>query len=375
MTDSVAPGIAAVDVAKAFPHRAGLRSLWRGATPENCRWALQGVSFELNSGEALGVVGENGAGKSTLLRLAAGLTKPTSGSMKRFGETAGLLDLSAGLVDQWTGEENARAALLLQGVVADELAERIEQVRRFAELSRHWEEPLRTYSAGMRLRLGYGLAISGAPDLFIADEILAVGDEAFARKCSLHVTEFLAGGGTLLLASHNLYQVEKLCQKAVWLREGRVAAMGSAIDVTRAYREFVESREAAVANQSPAAEMPNGRLRTRSGTDGEGIFFGEPVQLDVDVHGLTAGSFSLEILQSTGQLVSRLPVPGSGRIEIEAETLLPGLYGFYLREEKGTLCSSTEIRIVGERRELGTVLLPHSWGPDGARGPAGSSGL
>ena len=356
-------GIEAVDVSKAFPHRAGLRSLWWGATAGNRRTALQDVSFELRAGEALGVVGENGAGKSTLLRIAAGLSQPTTGSVQRRGRVASLLDLAAGLVDQWTGEENARAALLLQGVGTKALPERIEEVRQFAELARHWKEPLRTYSAGMRLRLGYGLAISGSPDVFIADEILAVGDEAFARKCSLHVTEFLAGGGTLLLASHNLYQVEKLCQQAIWLREGQVAALGSAGDVTRAYREFVERREAGVAEENAPTSMPNGRICPEPRAGAEGFSFNEPWSVRVDLAGLEAGSFAVELLRHTGQLVSRLPVPGSGVLEVERETLLPGRYGVYLRDGEGDLFGSAEIRILGQRRELGTVVLPHSWGP------------
>lgn len=360
----VAPaGIEAVAVTKAFPLQAGLRSLWRGATADNRRLALQDVSFDLRPGEALGVVGENGAGKSTLLRLAAGLSQPTSGVMLRRGAVACLLDLSAGLVDQWTGAENARAALLLQGVAADLLEERVEEVRRFAELPRHWTEPLRTYSAGMRLRLGYGLAISGHPDVFVADEILAVGDESFARKCSLHVTEFLAGGGTMLLASHNLYQVEKLCQKAIWLNQGRVEAAGQAADVTGAYREFFEARETDPAAQGPGPGMPNGRLCPVSGPAEGEISFAEPLEVRIDLAGLAGESFELAVLRHTGQLIARLAVPGSGALEIAAETLLPGSYSLQLRDGDGALCSTSEVRIVGERRELGTVLLDHSWGP------------
>lgn len=363
MTQSMHAGIEAVDVGKAFPHRAGLRSLWRGATEGNRRIALQDISFLLGPGQALGVIGENGAGKSTLLRLAAGLTQPTSGRIERRGKVACLLDLSAGLVDQWTGEENARAGLLLQGVRAEVLEDRVEEVRCFAELTRHWAEPLRTYSAGMRLRLGYGLAISGHPDVFIADEILAVGDEAFARKCSLHVTEFLSGGGTLLLASHNLYQVEKLCQKAIWIHRGRVEAAGRAADVTRAYREFGEASEAATAAQDLPVGLPNGRVCPVPGRGVEGFSFGAPLRVEIDAAGLVGPSFALEIRRHTGQLVSRLPVPGSGSLEIEGHTLLPGTYGLRLCDEDGALCGSADVQIAGERRELGTVLLEHVWGP------------
>ena len=363
MTGVAPAGIEAVAVTKAFPLRAGLRSLWRGATEDNRRLALHDVSFDLGPGQALGVVGENGAGKSTLLRLAAGLSQPTSGSMQRRGMVACLLDLSAGLVDQWTGEENARAALLLQGISGDLLEDRIAEVRRFAELPRHWTEPLRTYSAGMRLRLGYGLAISGHPEVFVADEILAVGDEAFARKCSLHVTEFLAGGGTMLLASHNLYQVEKLCQKAIWLNQGRVEAAGRAADVTRAYREFVEARETDSAAGGTSPVMPNGRLCLVSAAEGGEISFADPVAVQVDLSGLAGASFGIEVRRHTGQLIARLSIPASGALEIAPETLLPGSYSLHLRDADGALHSTSDVRILGERRELGTVLLNHSWGP------------
>jgi lipopolysaccharide transport system ATP-binding protein len=349
---------------KAFAQRAGLRSFWRGAIGPGARYALDDVSFTLARGEALGVIGHNGAGKSTLLRLVAGLTQPTRGRMETSGRLACLLDLSAGLVEEWSGEENARAGLRLQGVAAAEIPARLEEVRDFAELGRHWHEALRTWSAGMRLRLGYSLAIAGDPEIFVVDEVLAVGDEGFARKCSLHVSGFLEHGGTLVLASHNLYQVEKLCGSALWLNGGRVEARGISRDVTAAYRDWVEARA------KPGKDLPTtslageGRLRLvghprdRSTVE---LRFEEPLCLRVDVAGLGTEDLALEVCRQNGALVSTIELPGTGELEIEGGQLLPGGYRIQLVETGGEVLEVAELRVVGDRRELGTIYLEHEW--------------
>ena len=162
----------------------------------------------------------------------------------------------------------------------------------------------------------------------------------------------------MLLASHNLYQVEKLCQKAIWLNRGRVEAAGRAADVTRAYREFVEARETDSAASGTSPVMPNGRLRLVCE-----ISFAGPVAVQVDLSGLAGASFGIEVRRHTGQLIARLSIPASGALEIAAETLLPGSYSLHLRDAEGALHSTSDVRILGERRELGTVLLSHSWGP------------
>lgn len=349
---------------KAFPQRAGLRSFWKGAIGPGARFAVDDVSFILTRGEALGVIGANGAGKSTLLRLIAGLTRPTRGHIETSGRLACLLDLSAGLVAEWSGAENAVAGLRLQGVGAAEVPARLDEVREFAELGRHWHEALRTWSAGMRLRLGYALAIAGDPEVFVVDEILAVGDEAFARKCSLHVSGFLERGGTLVLASHNLYQVEKLCRSALWLSGGRVAASGTSRDVTGAYREWVDAR-ASFAPPVPAASPGgDGRLRLvgqpRTGVTVE-VSFAEPVRLHIDATGLAADGLLLEVRRPSGALVAAIDLPGSGELEIEGSRLLPGGYRLHLVGPGGEVLDVTEIRVIGDRRELGSVYLEHEW--------------
>ncbi|MEO2166682.1 MAG: ABC transporter ATP-binding protein [bacterium] len=359
------PGIVRAEaLGKAFPQRTGLRSFWRGAVGPGARFALDDVSFKLQRGEALGVIGHNGAGKSTLLRLVAGLTRPTRGHVETSGRLACLLDLSAGLVEEWSGEENARAGLRLQGAAAADVSARLEEIRDFAELGRPWNEALRTWSAGMRLRLGYALAIAGDPEIFVVDEILAVGDEAFARKCSLHVSAFLERGGTLVLASHNLYQIEKLCRSAIWLNGGRVEASGVSGDVTAAYREWVEAR----AKPSPPAPSTStggtGRLclvgHPRTGGMVE-LRFAEPLRLRVDAAGLEARGLVLQVCRRSGALVSTIELPGSGALEIEGGRLLPGGYRIQLVDAGGEVLDAAELRVVGDRRELGTIYLEHAW--------------
>lgn len=358
----------AESICKAFPQRAGLRSLFSGARATDCRLALEGVSFDVEKGSALGVVGQNGAGKSTLLRVMAGLTKPTRGKVARRGRTACLLDLAAGLVDEWSGIENARAGLRLQGVENIRIEERLDEVDDFAELGRHWREPVRTYSAGMRLRLGYAIAVSGRPEIFLVDEILAVGDEAFARKCSLHVSNFLDQGGTLLLASHNLYQVEKLCSRAIWLHQGRVRDLGESREVTGAYREWVEALdcEPSVA-RAPAMTGP-GRIRLigpHVSSEAMEFPFAAEVEAAIDARGLEAADLAVEVRRHTGELVSRVSVPGSGRLALEGSNLLPGSYRMCLvagTDQVGV----ADLRLVGDRRELGSVFLEHGWSQRGA---------
>lgn len=348
---------------KLFPRVAGLRSFWSGAAPRNARWALRDVSFELAAGEALGVVGHNGAGKSTLLRLVSGLSRPSRGSVAAHGRLACLLDLGAGLIDEWTGEENARAGLRLQGMHAEVMDQAVEGARAFAEIGAHWDAPLRTWSAGMRLRLAYAIAIAGDPEVFVVDEILAVGDEAFARKCSLHVSEFLAGGGTLLLASHNLYQVEKLCSRAIWLAGGEVRASGASGEVVRAYRESVAARAEVPSAGEELPAVAAGRLVVH-GQDRAAdarIAFDEPLSIEVRA-GVPGEGGVLEVHRQEGGLVGRIEVPTSGTVRIESASLLPGGYSLSLRSRADEVVGRAAVRVSGDRRELGTVFLEHRWG-------------
>jgi lipopolysaccharide transport system ATP-binding protein len=205
--------------------------------------ALSGVSFALRRGAALGLIGENGAGKSTLLKIVAGTTQATSGSVERHGVVASILELGMGFHPDFTGRENARMNAALLGLNGPAIRRRLPEIRDFAELGDFFDRPVRTYSSGMALRLAFSVATHADADVLIVDEALAVGDGYFQKKSVDRITEFHRRGGTLLFCSHALYYVALLCDQAIWLKNGVVAAQGPALPVVRAYEAFLQEKE------------------------------------------------------------------------------------------------------------------------------------
>jgi ABC-type polysaccharide/polyol phosphate transport system ATPase subunit len=226
--------------------------------------ALSEVSFELPAGGALGVIGENGAGKSTLLKIVAGTTHATEGTVEREGVAASILELGMGFHPEFTGRENARMNAALLGLTGPELRRRLPEIREFAELGEFFDRPVRTYSSGMALRLAFAVATHVEADVLIVDEALAVGDGYFQKKSIDRITAFHRRGGTLLFCSHALYYVALLCDRAIWLREGRVAAEGPALSVVRSYEAFLQERERRFSTaEPPASAATNGRRLAR----------------------------------------------------------------------------------------------------------------
>jgi lipopolysaccharide transport system ATP-binding protein len=192
--------------------------------------ALDDVSFELARGEALAIVGQNGAGKTTLLKVLSGLLKPDAGEVRLHGTVGALLELGTGLHPLLTGNENIQLGSALRGLTKSQATALHERVVEFAELGEFIDAPLQSYSAGMRARLAFALAAHLEPDILLVDEVLAVGDAAFQRKCVNHIKAFLARGGALLLVSHNTHQVQSICDRGLFLDRGRVAFRGNAVE-------------------------------------------------------------------------------------------------------------------------------------------------
>src|SRR6476661_6976181 len=224
--------------------------------------ALTDVYFELARGGALGLIGENGAGKSTLLKIVAGTTQPTSGSVERRGVVASILELGMGFHPEFTGRENARMNAALLGLTGPQIRARLPEIRDFAELADFFDRPVRTYSSGMALRLAFAVATHADADILIVDEALAVGDGYFQKKSIDRITDFQKAGGTLLFCSHALYYVALLCDQAIWLKQGMVAAAGPALNVVRAYEMFLQEKERErlpEADRAPVTAVTNGR--------------------------------------------------------------------------------------------------------------------
>jgi ABC-type polysaccharide/polyol phosphate transport system ATPase subunit len=232
-----------VDVGKAFRRFEQkpflLREILKRVTLRHERprdfWPLRHVSFDIHRGETVGVVGQNGSGKSTLLRLIAGAAYPTEGHIAVRGRIAPLLALGAGFQPDMTGRECVEINATALGLSKGEIAERLDEIVRFAEVPDFIDTPVRYYSSGMLARLGFSVAVHTDPDLLLVDEVLAVGDHAFQEKCIARIEELRRGGVTIFFVSHDDSIVKKLCDRVLWLKDGRLAKDGAADEVLAAY--------------------------------------------------------------------------------------------------------------------------------------------
>jgi ABC-type polysaccharide/polyol phosphate transport system ATPase subunit len=232
-------------------------SLITDLRPDQTFTALDGVSFEVPAGTTFGVIGENGSGKSTLLKLLAGITKPTRGALRVDGRISALIELGAGFHPEISGRENVAINGIMLGLSRREVDERFDDIVDFAELREFIDAPVKTYSSGMYMRLGFSVAIHVDPDVLLIDEVLAVGDEAFTRKCLDKIGEFHRRGKTIVLVTHSLGLVEKMCDEAMWLRHGRKADIGDPKRVVDAYLTYVAGgEEALLAHAASPAPAP-----------------------------------------------------------------------------------------------------------------------
>jgi len=239
-------------------------------------WALQGVSFQLRRGEVLGIVGRNGAGKSTLLQLICGTLQPTHGHIEVRGRIAALLELGAGFNPEFTGRENVFMNAAVLGVPEEVIAARFDEIVDFSGLRDFIDQPVKTYSSGMYVRLAFAVATSVDPDILVIDEALSVGDGAFARKSFERIMALKERGATILFCSHSLYHVAALCSRAMWLEAGQVRQIGEVAGVIREYEAFLDQLAAGAApapeEQHAAVSVPTKRIRFTSGevlVDGE----------------------------------------------------------------------------------------------------------
>jgi ABC-type polysaccharide/polyol phosphate transport system ATPase subunit len=245
-------------------------SLTAGLKAEETIAALADVSFEVAKGEAFGVIGSNGSGKSTLLKIVAGIVRPTSGTVVVDGRVAALIELGAGFHPEISGRENIFINGSVLGLSRREIDRKFDAIVEFSGLGDFIEEPVKNYSSGMYVRLGFAVAIHTDPNVLLVDEVLAVGDEAFSHRCLRRIEEFLAEGGTVLLVSHSLGLVEEFCSRVLWLDDGGRRLLGSPRRVVDAYRQAVaedEGREHQRAKELRDAERRSAQEAERAAQD------------------------------------------------------------------------------------------------------------
>lgn len=211
-------------------------------------WALRDVSLELRRGESLGVIGRNGAGKTTLLQLLAGIISPDRGRLENDGVQAAMLSLQIGFLDQLSGRENAVLGGLMLGISRRVVEEKMDDIVSFSELGNFFDQPLGTYSSGMKARLGLSVALQLDPDVLLIDEVLGVGDAEFRAKSEAAMVERVKSDRTIVMVSHNPQTIRELCDRAVWIEEGRSITRGSTAEVLEAYEKFLREDRSAAAS-------------------------------------------------------------------------------------------------------------------------------
>lgn len=239
------PAIALMGAGKTYPRRAApARRLWealRGVSSQQQDEfvALQACDLQIARGDVVGLVGKNGAGKSTLLQLVSGTLTPSLGSVRTTGRISAILELGAGFNPEFTGMENIHLALVTAGLQAERSEATVQRIVEFSGLGDFIQQPLKTYSSGMQVRLAFSVATCVEPDILIVDEALSVGDGEFARRSFDRILQLKAGGATILMCSHSLFHIEALCSRALWLDRGRVVMDGHPHDVIPAYQDFL----------------------------------------------------------------------------------------------------------------------------------------
>ncbi len=249
--------------------------------------ALDGISFDLRPGESLGIIGENGAGKSTLLSILSGVTAPSRGELEVKGKVASLLELGMGFHPELTGRQNILLNAAMLGLSEDEAQQKLPEILAFSELGDFIDRPVKTYSTGMAMRLGFAIAVQVEPEILIIDEALSVGDGYFQKKCMDRIRLFVESGRTLLFCSHAMYYISYFCKRALWLHHGRAEAYGPSEDVVRAYENYLATKsapekQAATKTYGPA-RITGLRFADRPcGLDQEPFEPQQPWQLDIE---------------------------------------------------------------------------------------------
>ncbi len=380
----------------------------RSRSQEETIWALRDVSFSIGSGESVGIIGRNGAGKSTLLKILSKITYPTSGGMKVGGRLAALLEVGTGFHQELTGRENIYLNGSILGMRKKEVDRKLEAIIEFSGVEKFLDTPIKHYSSGMRLRLGFAVAAHLDPDILLVDEVLAVGDAAFQKKCLTAMEDLRAGARTVLFVSHNLAAVENLCGRCIWIDGGRIRMDGETRRVVEAYMGSMSNGQATSSDlHNLENRRGNGKVRYRAveflspeGISQKVIRAGDPVVMRFHYAAsepIAQPSFGFRMYTDMGTLVTetstwhhsiyipRLEV-GEGYLDLEIGclNLMPAKYLLslwvtdmtgalvYDNVEHGVTLEVEAANIYQSGRDLdsrcGIVFFPQKWNLFGIRG-------
>lgn len=394
MSGPTLPLVEVNHISKRYPVLANsadrLSALWdmlRGRAPTRHTTVLSDINFKVMPGCSIGIIGENGAGKSTLLKLITRVLTPSDGDVVTRGAIGALLELGAGFHPEYSGRENVRLSAALYGIGDAELKQKMLEIEEFADIGHYMDEPTKHYSSGMIVRLGFAIIAAVRPPLLITDEVLGVGDESFQKKCSRWIDEYVNSGGTLLLVSHSMYHVQKLCREAIWLHHGRIEMQGDVYNVTQSYLAWHESKQIKNPVSKPlvdgdyeygieSVEINNRRLddvvvhETHQDFSIKTVLTSRDASPPVLLCGwVRADGTSVFGVSSEMDNITATKI-GEGRYEFKLHfpqlALLPGKYQLRIHsmDTQGLRLFQTmsqEINIVGESRAFGLVALPHHW--------------
>ncbi len=384
-----------VDVSKIYPrvHKPRERlqafaSLLFGREPAHGAEVLKNINLDVVRGQSLGIIGENGAGKSTLLKVLTGVIQPTRGRVMVHANIAAMLELGAGFQPDFSGMDNVRMKASLMGLSNKELNERLDDILEFADIGEYIHEPVKHYSSGMVVRLGFAVITACRPDLLITDEVLAVGDESFQKKCISWIQQFLEQGGTLLLVSHSMYVVQKLCQKALWIHNGGIEKYGDVFPVTQAYLAWHEKRSAKEQEKRVQATGDGAYYRidkfTLAGAKDDSppeFAMGEDIDIELQIYSpddrppvgvvgvVRADGTPVYGVISDNENIKPVKLSDNHyrfRLRFTNVDLLPGSYtlrGHSMDPEGVRLFDTCEtvFTITGNTKEVGYIRLPHEW--------------
>ena len=362
--------------------------------------ALRGVSFEVQSGQTLGIIGENGSGKSTLLKILAGISKPTAGEVVTRGRISALIELGAGFHPEISGRENIFINGVILGLTRKQIQEKYDEIVRFAELEEFIDNPVKSYSSGMFMRLGFSIAINVNPDILLVDEVLAVGDASFVPKCLDKINEFRRHGKTIIYVSHDLATIERICDDVIWIKKGKIEMRGYPKRVTDAYLEYVGKKDEknhwpstarkrnspgrAKENRWGSREIEISNVKMFDAAEREKYIFqdDEPlaIQFDVEAHGAES-DFVFGIGVYNGEGIScygsntllenfnaeQIQGKGKVRLTVPALGLVNGTYFLDIAVHKRDGYPfdyhhfQYSFRVTSSHHDVGIARIPHRW--------------